>query len=159
MGGAKMIPSPLPINSPDQIIAILADSLSMAKGLPGILGAIFVGIIALALALLIIAKYYADKGAREKEAYETDMKVRQIQAINLTRMQKDAASSLLDNMDLSYRQDYDYYVQKIGEGKFDAVYVKINPKFYTELSTFIYDQSIPPEQRAARVILIVKPTL
>lgn len=155
---ASPAPSPVPPSlSVDQIIDILGSSLSIAKGLPGVLGAIFVGIVALAIALLLIAKYFMDRGVREREAYETDLRVRKLQAENLSRMQRDATIALISNMDLSYKQDYEYFVLKIRDGKYEAVYVKINPKFHEKLVTFLYDAALTPEERAARVILVIKP--
>lgn len=158
----EIIVSPLPLPSgapqtPDQIIALLADSLALAKGLPAALGAIFIGIVALAMAMLMIAKYFAEKGKREDEAYKTDLRIKTEQATNLARIQKDAATSLATNLDLAYKQDYEYFVVKIKAEKYDAVCAKIAPKFHVELSKFIYDTALPAEERAARIIMVIKP--
>ena len=141
----------------DQILELLANAVKIAAGLPGLPGMIFVCIVALAAAILVIAKYFMERGAREKEAYLLDQKVKQVQLENLARMQKDAATALISNMDLSYKQDYEYFTQKIKEQRYSSVYVKIAAKFHTSLAGFIYDETLSAEERAARIILLIKP--
>lgn len=160
---AEVVPSPTPTSLPgtidaDQLMQMLSNALAIASGLPGIFGAVFVGLIALVIAILLIAKYFLEKGAREKEAYLTDLKIRQTQEENLARMQKDATSAFLSNMDISYAQDYQYFIQMIKAEKYDAVYAKVASKFHEGIAQFIYDTSISAEDRAARVIMLVKPT-
>lgn len=149
-------PTPAPTMNVDQIMAILADSIALGKNLPGIFGAIFVGIIALALALIIIAKYFMDRGQREKEAYLEDQRIRKIQAENTARMQKDAVEALISNMDVSYQQDYAYFTQMIKQQRYPFIYMKIAPQFKEEIATFLYDDTQPAEVRAARVIQVIR---
>jgi hypothetical protein len=104
-----------------------------------------------------IAKYFENEDKRRREAYEYDLKVRNQQAENTARMQRDATQALLDNMDLTYGQDYNYCLQKIREQKYPAVYAKFNTKFQEQIAAFLYDETLTPEQRAARVILVVRP--
>lgn len=141
----------------DFILQMLQNAMVMGAKLPGIIGAIFVGVIALSIAVLLIAKYFMDRGAREKAAYAEDLRIRTIQSENLARMQKDATTALISNMDLSYKQDYDYFVAKIKESRFDAVYAKIATQFHAQIAQFIYENGIPTEERAAHIIMLIKP--
>jgi len=156
--------SPLPIATPlpvtldvDQIIQMLSSALVIGKGLPGFFGAIFVGVVGIAIAALLIAKYFFDRGAREAAAYALNLQIQQTQAENLARMQQDATTAFLSNMAITYQQDYQYFIQMIKGNTFEGIYAKIAPQFHTQIAQFIYDQTISPEERAARVIMIVKP--
>ena len=71
-------------------------------------------------------------------------------------MQKDASIALIANMDTSYQQDYTYFIQKIKDSKFDAIYLKIAVKYHKDISQFVYDDKITPEQRSARIISLIK---
>lgn len=144
-------------SSPDAIIKMLANALALGKSLPPTIGAIFVGIVALAIAVMLIARYFFERGKREKDAYLLDQKIRTEQTENLARMQKDASTGLINNMDINYKQDYEYFVKKIKEEKYDSVYVKIAPKFHTSLAEFIYNKELSAEERSARVIIIIRP--
>ena len=147
--------TPIATATPDPE-SMLSNALSMGASLPGLLGAIFVGLVVVAWAIFKISKYFEEKGKREREAYDEDQRVRKLQADNTARMQNDAVQALMDNMDLSYRQDYDYCVLKIKDKKYSAVYAKFNLQFKEQIATFLYDESLTPEFRAGRVIQVVR---
>lgn len=117
-------------------------------------GIAIVGIIA--MCILSIAKYFWDRNAREKEAYEYSLKVRLEQEKNTARMQKDAAESLMLNMDIAYQQDYEFYIQKISEGDFKAVYPKTPVQFHEKIATFLYRDDLSSAVRAAMIIDVVR---
>lgn len=150
---AIVVPTPTPTPNID---SMLTNALSIASGLPGIFGAIFVGLIVLAWAALKISKYFEDRGKREKDSYLEDQRIKQIQAENTAKMQNDAVKALLDNMDISYKQDYEYFVKMINEKKYSAIYAKISPIFKEQIATFIYDETLTSEFRAGRVIQTVR---
>lgn len=155
---ADASPTPVPGSMDvDQIIQMLSNALSIGKGLPGIFGAIFVGVVAIAIALLLIAKYFSDRGAREAAAYALNLQIQQTQAENLARMQQDSTTAFLSNMAITYQQDYQYFIQMINVGTYSGIYAKIAPQFQEQVSKFIYDSSITPENRAARVIMLIQP--
>ena len=146
-------PSPLDI---DNITAILQSSLKIAGSLPGVLGAIFVAVIGLTLAVLLIAKYFVNKGAQETAAYQAQLQTQLTQNSNLAKMQVDAAQALINNMNTLYQQDYDYFVQMLGANNYVAIYAKLDVQFHTKIAGFIYDATIPATQKAASIIHLMQ---
>lgn len=136
---------------------VFANGLKLAVQVGGIPGAIILGLICLGYTAWKLGNYLDERGKREREAYELDKKIREQQAANLARMQKDASQALITNMDITYKQDYDQFVRQFKEGNYKGPYQKYNVKFHDTISKFVYDESIPVEERAARVILTVKP--
>lgn len=135
---------------------VFPNALALALQVGGVPGAILLAIIALGWSLWKISNYFEAKDKREREAYEEDLRIRNLQATNTARMQRDAAAALMDNMDLSYKQDYDYFIQMIKVGNYKAIYNKIAQKFHEPISTFIYNDATPAEERSARVILVIR---
>jgi hypothetical protein len=155
-------PSPTPLPAPtgdvaDMLLQMMPDVIAMGKTLPGVLGAIFVALVAVAAGILLIARYYNSKGARETAAYEADQQARKIQTDNLARMQRDAVQAMVENLEESYRQDYEYLTQKIQAKDYAACYLKFSPMFREKIAAFLYDEALPAAQRAGQIILIVKP--
>jgi hypothetical protein len=110
----------------------------------------------LAIACLVIAKYFLDRNQREKEAYVEALRIKKIQEANLQRMQIDASQGLVENLDTAYQQDYDYHVKMIKAQTYKAVYAKIAPQFYDNVSTIIYREDLTPEQKAALIINLIR---
>lgn len=142
--------------SVDDLMTMLANALLIGKSIPGIFGAIFVTFIALAISIALIAKYFIQRNLRETTAFDQDQLERKTLANNLAQMQADATSALIQNMDTVYTQDYQYYVQQITAANYPAIYLKIAPQFYTAVSQFLYDNTLTPTQKAARIIQVVR---
>jgi hypothetical protein len=148
--------TPAPIE-PETILAMLQDALKVAGQLPGVLGAILIGFISLAIGLLLIAAVMNSREKRERAAYEYDLTIRKIQAENLERIQRDASQALMQNMDSKYKEDYKIFTAAIAEKKYERVCVKCDSRFHETIANFLYDEKLSAEDRAARVILVIRP--
>jgi hypothetical protein len=116
------------------------------------------GIILICLVYLtgFITKYLYDKNKRESDAYNEALRIKKIQETNLQKMQGDATQALIDNMDIAYEQDYEYYVKMIKSQTYKAVYAKVAVQFYDKIAEIIYREELTPEQRSAMIINIVR---
>jgi uncharacterized membrane protein len=144
-------PSPLPSIDVDVIAGMLQNALSIGSALPGILGAIFVVFIAIAISLLLISKYFADENKRRDEAYKESKRLEHEHNANLQRIAVDYAKAAGELLSEEYRKDYELY-SKLLANKDYSFLAKIAKVYHNELAGFIYDESIAPRDRAARII-------
>jgi len=115
---------------------------------------ILVGV--LCLCVLMIAKYFWDRNKREEEAYKETIRIKKEQEENIWRVQRDSLASYIIGLDIAYQQDYNYYVQKIKDNKYAAVFMKVSDKFHDEIGNFLYSEKLTPEQKAGLIIKTVR---
>jgi Tfp pilus assembly protein PilV len=140
------------------ILQALENALTTAAGTPGLIGVIFVALVGLAIGVLIIANYFYAANIREQAAYNAQLATQQTQAANLAQMQADASQALISNMDTTWQQDYNYFVQMLEATPPNtvAIYAKLNIQFQTQIAGFIYNTSLPATQRAAQIIMLMQ---
>jgi len=145
--------------SPDSAWQMLAEAMAVPITIPWVKIA-YQAIVMLVMGILVIAKYFFDKNKRETEAYKTDIETRQRQSELLERAQHDAASSMRDNLAGAYADDYKLYVKMITKEDYSFLgNGKIPLKCIDEISHFVYNKDLAVEDRASRIILVVKKTL
>ena len=116
--------------------------------------AIVVGI--LAMAALMIAKYFWDENKRKENAYREAMKVREEQNKNLQRLQQETTQAFLANIDAAYKQDFEYYRDKIAQNKTADIWGKVPYELQEEVTRFVFRDDLKPEEKSARIILAVR---
>ena len=121
-----------------QILQILQNSLTVATGMPGLVGMIFVALIGLVIAALLIAQYFNARGVREAAAYQLNCRPQQTQDTNLAQMQADVSAAMIENMNTVYQQDYAYFVQMLSATPPNtvAVYAKLSAQTQAQLASF-----------------------
>ncbi|MGZ6369241.1 MAG: hypothetical protein ACXWPM_00770, partial [Bdellovibrionota bacterium] len=135
---------------------MVENAMKIGANLPGVLGAIFVALVAVAIAIILIAQYFVALGQRERDSYNANLAAQQLQNANLSRMQIDATQALIDNMDIVYKQDFDYFAKQIAAKQYSSIYVKVAPEFHPQIANFLYDESLAAPVRAARVIGVIR---
>ena len=115
-----------------------------------------IALILLVLAILSIAKYFKNEDIRREAAYQESLRIKAEQDKNLARLQQETTQAFLDNIDAAYKQDYEYYRDKITQGKYAAIWGKIPPLLQEEIAAFVYKDDLKPEEKAAKIILIVR---
>lgn len=137
--------------NPDQWLSFIDTFMAAPtwKALVGIIGLI-------AVCALTIARYFWKEDLRREEAFKKAEADRNKQSALLEQVQKDASAALRLNMDIVYKQDYDYFVKMIPLKKYPEVLLKIAPIYFDKIATFLYNETLTPEDRAARILLIIK---
>lgn len=115
---------------------------------------VIVGIIA--LCMFYIALYFYKENKRREEAYKEAIRVKQLQEKNIERMQLEVSQAIKQNMDVAYKQDFDYYKDCITQGKYLLVWGKIPAVFREKVLEFIYREDLSPEDKSARIIQVVR---
>lgn len=153
------VPSPAPATgmTPEQMQQLLMDALSVAKTIPWpAVGAIFVALIVVCAAVLQIAAFFRGEAQRRAEAYAEAIRIRQQQLEITEKVQRDASQALKDNMDAAYQDDYRYYIKQLTAKNYPAIWGKIPLKAMDAVGKIVYSEDIAPEDRAARIILVLK---
>jgi len=115
---------------------------------------IIIGI--LGVCFLIIAKYFFDENKRRKEAFLEAQKIKKEQAETAERLQRDASIALIENMDSAFEQDFQDFKRYIDEKKFSSILMNIPRQYHQEIGTFLYNEDLNSQDRAARIINIFK---
>jgi hypothetical protein len=119
-----------------------------------VLGA--VTIILITMAILSITKYFKNEDLRREQAYQESLRIKAEQNKNLARLQQETTQAFMDNVDAAYKQDYEYYKDKITQGKYAAIWGKIPQNLQEEVASFVYKEDLKPEEKSAKIILIVR---
>lgn len=152
----EAVPSPLPGGSVDMdsILSMLQNALTIGSGLPGILGAIFVVLVSIAIAIILISKYFLDENKRRNEAYLESKRLELEHNTNAQKLANDYAKAAGDLLGEEYRKDYERYCVQIANKDFSFL-VKIAKEYHAEIALFLYNETIAASDRAARIIHIV----
>ena len=115
---------------------------------------IIIGI--LAICILMITKYFVDENKRRRDAYLEAKKIKEQQNKIAEKLQYDASLALRQNMDTMFEQDFEDFTIYIEEKRYSNVLMNIPRKYHHELGVFIYNEELNAEDRAARIISILK---
>lgn len=110
----------------------------------------------IAMCIIYITKFFYNENKRREEAYQKHLEDTDTQNETTKKLQQDASSAFLENMETAWEQDYEYYKEKIEEKKYSAVLVKINPKHYEEIKSILYDETLTASERSSLIILKIK---
>lgn len=139
------------MESIDKLISILTQSLDAPTA-----KLILVALIGISVAILLVAKYFYSENQRRAELFEENRKRRREQIAVIARMQRETSLAMLANLEEAYRLDFEFYKLRITEKKYDIIWAKIPPKFYEIIAKFVYDETLTPEERGARIVQLIR---
>ena len=119
-----------------------------------VLGAIT--LILITRAVLAIAEFFKKEDIRREEAYRETLRIRAEQQAIVARLQREATQAFLDNIEAAYKQDFEYYRGKIAAGKYPDIWGKIPKELQEEVAGFVYKDDLKPEEKSARIILLIR---
>lgn len=142
------------------------NAMKLCASVGGITGAILLAVIVFGFAVMKIAKYFEDRGKREREKDEADKRVMLIQSTNYSLMQKHGAAAQIKLLDGIWKSHYQNFVSALtiaetnpdSDNGYPLIYAKIDKSFYNEIAKVIYnkDDKLTKEEKAGLLIGIMK---
>lgn len=110
----------------------------------------------LAMCILLITRYFHNRNKREELAWEEAQKVKKQQIEITLRVQKDSANALIQNLNTSYKLDFDFFVEAITNKSYEKIYTRLHETLHEKVGSFLYNEELTPNVRAASLIRLMK---
>jgi len=101
-------------------------------------------------------KIFHSKEVREQAAFEEAQRIKKEQDVNNTRVMSDAIKAFQAGIDSVYAQDYKFYQDWLTQKEYYKIMMKVPDAKQPLLAAFLYNETIPVTDRAARIIMVVK---